>query len=469
MEVVPIAGQAPWQHGRTERQDGWRKELAQRTTAHPQAVVEDDMRVACAVVSGAKNTLSRRCGLSPEQWVWGKFAKRPAALVDGPHEQAAHEAAEGDAACGDAERQLPVQGAARTRASEALAAASGRLALLLPPGQGALKAGTWRGVVVGWQGSILWVAHNGWTKLVAPEHVRLADHAALWSHAGDDQAVARDEAEQGVAGLDEGEPVDEYFRHESQGEVPITEGELVPVPRPSDDAALPMELADMLEELERGDEHSALAIEEEEPPHATTPLVRGNSAPNSTRWSQEEFKPRRRLNNDAHAPLNDLPIHVYETQDALRDTHAAASPAEATYMFQRALVQSVRMRRKTQANDIAWRDIPDSDRPLHAKAAAEQWDEWKKFGLAEVRGIKESNTSRAKYHNDRFLPSSFVYRNKNAGLTSEQLDLPVKAKARLCYSDIAIQISPPGTCQPTRQPSRGPARTCSCSSHSLRA
>eukprot|EP00959_Pyramimonas_sp_CCMP1952_P027359 575317-Pyramimonas_sp.AAC.1 len=66
--VVPVAGQAAWQHGRTERLGGWWKELAERTIARTAASGESDMRVIASVVTGAKNALRRQCGFSPEQW-----------------------------------------------------------------------------------------------------------------------------------------------------------------------------------------------------------------------------------------------------------------------------------------------------------------------------------------------------------------------------------------------------------------
>lgn len=53
-----------------------------------------DMRVLCAVRSGAKNALRRRSGFSPEQWVCGKSSRMPADFVDCAHKQASHKAAE---------------------------------------------------------------------------------------------------------------------------------------------------------------------------------------------------------------------------------------------------------------------------------------------------------------------------------------------------------------------------------------
>eukprot|EP00959_Pyramimonas_sp_CCMP1952_P046693 975339-Pyramimonas_sp.AAC.1 len=41
---LPIAGQAPWQLGRVERQGAWRKELAARKIEHASIRGEDETR-----------------------------------------------------------------------------------------------------------------------------------------------------------------------------------------------------------------------------------------------------------------------------------------------------------------------------------------------------------------------------------------------------------------------------------------
>eukprot|EP00959_Pyramimonas_sp_CCMP1952_P450408 9430677-Pyramimonas_sp.AAC.1 len=68
--VVPVAGQAARQHGRTGRRGGLWKELADRTIAHAAASGESDMRVIASVVTGAKDALRRQSGFRPEQWVF---------------------------------------------------------------------------------------------------------------------------------------------------------------------------------------------------------------------------------------------------------------------------------------------------------------------------------------------------------------------------------------------------------------
>ena len=202
--VHPVAGQAPWQHGRAERQGGWWKELARRTIEHTQAAGREDMMILAAATSGAKNSLRRRCGFSPEQWVWGRDARIPADLIDGSGDIASHDAVLHDKPFS---RRVLLRTAARrafmemqndnglrkallgrTRVKPA-SYAPGDLAHYYRKGNGyGVKTGTWRGpaVVVGHQGVNHWLAHGGFTQLVVPEHLRPADPEELWWPLGAD-------------------------------------------------------------------------------------------------------------------------------------------------------------------------------------------------------------------------------------------------------------------------------------------
>ncbi|CAK0856334.1 unnamed protein product [Prorocentrum cordatum] len=157
--VVPVAGQAAWQRGRTERQGGWWEELAERTIAHAAASGESDMRVIASVVTGAKNALRRQCGFSPEQWMeltttqhtkelifslWNAFMEmqndntlRKALL--GRTRVRPHPLEQGDLCF--YYRQLK---------------------------KGSIKKGTWLGpaVIVGKQGQNYWISHGGFTELL---------------------------------------------------------------------------------------------------------------------------------------------------------------------------------------------------------------------------------------------------------------------------------------------------------------
>ena len=204
---LPIAGQAHWQLGRVERQQGWWKELARRTVQHGQVTGEEEMRIMAMMVSAAKNTMRRRCGFSPAQWVLGKDPKLPADLVDGTEHEKALSLATHDP-------QLRRRYAIRTAAREAFVRMQGddqlRRAMLarsrpvsrpisvgelcfifrLPSrAVGRKIKGVWRGpcICIGHQGDNVWVSLGAQTMLAAPEHVRAVSSEDVWFPGGDDE------------------------------------------------------------------------------------------------------------------------------------------------------------------------------------------------------------------------------------------------------------------------------------------
>lgn len=70
--VSPIAGQAHWQHGKIERHNGIIKEMLQKVVAEGNVVGSDEMRWACLETVGAKNSLIREHGFSPNQLLFGR-------------------------------------------------------------------------------------------------------------------------------------------------------------------------------------------------------------------------------------------------------------------------------------------------------------------------------------------------------------------------------------------------------------
>ena len=81
--VTACAAQAHWQHGRVERQGGWLKELSRRTIESTSASGVQELKLAMACCCGAKNSLRRRAGFSPNQWVFGVEPRLDGDLCDG--------------------------------------------------------------------------------------------------------------------------------------------------------------------------------------------------------------------------------------------------------------------------------------------------------------------------------------------------------------------------------------------------
>jgi hypothetical protein len=189
-----VAGQAPWQHGVTERQGGWWKEIWKRTVNHENITTKEDVMSAIPCVSQAKNDLRRKAGYSPSQWVLGKLPRLPDCLIDASGNLATHsEILESDALA----RRIAIRTAARKAFCEAQSDQAIRRALVhrnrVKPreyeqgdlvfvfreyrtGQNKSKRGIWRGpsIVIGKEGGNYWVSQNGRCVLCAREHLRPA-------------------------------------------------------------------------------------------------------------------------------------------------------------------------------------------------------------------------------------------------------------------------------------------------------
>ncbi|CAE8614373.1 unnamed protein product [Polarella glacialis] len=74
-----VAGQAPWQHGTTERQGGWWKTIWAKTVEHETINGVEEVLATIPEVTQAKNVLRRKNGFSPCQWVTGSDPKLAAA------------------------------------------------------------------------------------------------------------------------------------------------------------------------------------------------------------------------------------------------------------------------------------------------------------------------------------------------------------------------------------------------------
>ena len=166
--------------------------------------------------------------------------------------------------------------------------------------------------------------------------------------------------------------------------------------------------------------------------------------PNYGRWGREEFQRRRQVYDHLDDVPHDSRAARAKAEAARRpdgpyyttaDDHEEEShPPNSTFVniLRGVRAQSDRLRRKLQDKEIAWKDIPENQKDSYIKAIAEHWEEWKKFGSVEVMSPEASAKAREMYDKSRFLPSRFVFRDKNASIRTEANPVPVKAKARLC-------------------------------------
>eukprot|EP00435_Cladocopium_sp_Y103_P039387 s1919_g10.t1 len=75
---------AHYQLGKCERHGQAAKWIARRLVSQFAAVTQEEMNIMTSLTTWAKNTMIRRCGASPCQWVYGKQPKIPTALLSEP-------------------------------------------------------------------------------------------------------------------------------------------------------------------------------------------------------------------------------------------------------------------------------------------------------------------------------------------------------------------------------------------------
>ncbi|CAK0869680.1 unnamed protein product [Prorocentrum cordatum] len=454
---LPIAGQAHWQLGRVERQGAWWKELAARTIEHSSIRGEDEMRTLAIMVSGAKNSLRRRAGFSPAQWVLGRDPKMPGDLVDDTANYSAHSLAANDEKirCRTTTSSGELCWLARTVATPL---SVGEMCYVFRPVKKKeqreqhnrnAKKGIWRGpcVVIGHQGENTWVSLGGHTMLVAPEHIKALAPDDVWFPNG------RDEIGQAVAELNRAR--DSLEQEEAQVE-DIR-------PAPGEPEVKPDEMEQAWREFIDNPDDSDLRLNvSEDPPQQeqiqALPADVPQQAEEERTYGPDEFRRRRatfdggdsgdfgpafkRLQTEReHAGSGALPARATSRDRAAAPDQEAAAGPEAGGARQRSRsaprqvlqtsIVTERTKRKQADKEIHWRAITDSDRELFREAAAKPWSEWQKYGSCQVLSIEESEAIRGMIKPSLILPSRFVYRDKNAQLRTDNHPLPVKAKGDL--------------------------------------
>ncbi|CAK0841380.1 unnamed protein product, partial [Prorocentrum cordatum] len=471
---LPIAGQAHRQLGRVERQGAWWKELAARTIEHSSIRGEDEMRTLAIMVSGAKNSLRRRAGFSPAQWVLGRDPKMPGDVVDDTANYSAHSlAANGE----NIRRRYAIRTAAREsfmrmqnddQLRRAMLARARTVATPLSVGEMCYvfrqvkkkeqreqhnrnaKKGIWRGpcVVIGHQGENTWVSLGGHAMLVAPEHIKALAPDDVWFPNG------RGEIGQAAAELNRAR--DSLEREEAQVE------DIRPAPGEPEVKPDEMEQA-WREFIDNPDDGDLRLNVSEDPPKQEQIQVLPADVPQQAgeerTYGPDEFRRRRatfdggdsgdfgpafkRLQTERWlAGSGALPARATSRDRAAAPDQEAAAGPEAGGARQRSRsaprqvlqtsIVTERIKRKQADKEIHWRATKDSDRELFREAAAKQWSEWQKYGSCQVLSIEESEAIRGMIKPSLILPSRFVYRDKNAPLRTDKHPLPVKADARLC-------------------------------------
>ncbi|CAE7408603.1 GIP, partial [Symbiodinium sp. CCMP2456] len=189
MKIRSCAGQAHYQAGFTERQGGIWKAIFNRINEE-MSVTKDEIKLAIAATSNAKNELRKVSGYSPSQHVFGTTRNLPEDLLDGPANQnPGDEIFVGDKHA----REVAIRSAARAafhqvqvdqQVRRALHGRSRVQARDIQVGEQAFyyrkfknsKRGAWHGPcsIIGREGPNYWVSRNGRCVMVSPEHIRPA-------------------------------------------------------------------------------------------------------------------------------------------------------------------------------------------------------------------------------------------------------------------------------------------------------
>ena len=350
---------------------------------------------AIAEVGAAKNSLRRRHGYSPTQWLFGVGARVGDGLLDeedvGVDRQAFIKPSD------DWKRRQEIRNKAReafvqTQASDSLQrAVLGRPRVVhgeLEPGQyvyiyrtmktagGVARQrqniGEWigPGIIVGKEGKNYWVSRGGRCLLCAREHLRLAESEEL---GGVLQARAvKEDLAKLLVGM---EMDDEEVFADATGDL-----------RPLDDSEEKEE-----EDLAAGD--------------------RGE-----LKRKGDELVPERRMKQKGTGPM--IP----------RESRAKASE-EALVANE---VRVPRSLQKQADKELKWHQIPDEEKPLYKGAEIVQWDQHLKYQAINIIPPQDAEVVRKTVPKERILRARFAYRDKNCAKRRENPKVPPKPKARLC-------------------------------------
>ncbi|CAE8725915.1 unnamed protein product [Polarella glacialis] len=147
----------------------------------------------------------------------------------------------------------------------------------------------------------------------------------------------------------------------------------------------------------------------------------------------EEFLRRRALEGPAPARRISRKRAAEATaerdNDMSEDEAAEGIEAEVLMVKQK---KTARTQRKQDEKEIPYARIPKEHLELFQAAAKTQREQHEKYEAVRPMSLSESKQVRDTVDPKRILRSRFAYRDKNAGLRTDQREVPVKAKARLC-------------------------------------
>ena len=405
VKVDYIAGQAHWQNGAVERQNGWFRTIWDKTVDH-MAITDEEAAWTVAQVCHAKNTLRRSHGYSPCQWVFGKdlaihdgVLDEDAALLEKEQSVKPDDRRMREQAIRQAAREAFIQSQAEETVKRALLGRPRTMKRMYEQGDwvyvyrksknagGAARirggAGEWMGpgTVVGREGDSYWVSRGGRCMLCAREHLRAAESEELGSIF---QGEAMKEDLMRLADNMEINIDDDDLFKDATGppDFPRSSPDEIPVRRYHEKAPPVMRKKRGYEEVEM-EEDMAEALEETSRSRSRSP----------------------------------------RTREAFR-AHVAYSTSTTTRLS--------KTEQKQQDKEVKWHEIPEDEKEYYVEAEKKQWAEHLHYGACRPLNKQETEKVHQEVPRERILTSRFAYRDKNKAKRREDSTIPVKAKARLC-------------------------------------
>ena len=488
--VLPIAGQAHWQHGKVERHGGILKDIIARVVAETTAWGPENMKIIGDEAANAKNSLIREHGFSPAQLLFGREPR----MVGELHENG--EACAFHFQVGDQGTQVAKRMKYRHHARLAFVHAQAS-ALLHRTARN--KTRPWKdpqlgdkcfffreirqkgvvgkvprwlgpGLVVGLQGSSnVWVVFGGRCYLVAQEHCREA--------VGEEALFGRPEVQEAIA-IFKDESRDKRFQYEDLADTRMPQDGDLDMPALEEfddyygDDMMDADADAVPQQVQMG----APGIVKDPPDHVKA--VAGQSG-----WHQDSY------GNPVHVAAR---AYAFRTPGGTVD--AKRFPVRSSWGFwdgkwrlleddvrwtdledpnglipggpafrlvtvfshktrkqicldsvpeslkKKARVDHVFMtlaRRKAQKaldKEVPFSRIPEQDMEAYMGAERKEWQSWLDYDAVEVVPPEQAQAVLEK-SKERVLKSRYVYRNKNAGLVDKEgKPLPLKPKARLCVA-----------------------------------
>ena len=408
VKIRNSATQAHFQSGVGERQGKWWKNIWARVCKEL-SIEADEVQLAATIVSGAKNSLRRRCGHSPTAWIFGREACGVEDVLDPDSGGRVTFDISDDARF---QRQAAIRASARIAFHKSENDGKLRKALLqraravtrpfengeqvhywnLPKNR---RQGRWEGpaVIVGKEGSNYWVSRGGRCRLTAPEHLRpsgpdeTGEFLAMNGVKRELDQLLQVDFDNDEAYCSEDE--------DSPGDLDDIGSEYAPSNNPVDDEEMAEEYDGNKDELDKGD------LDDEGDVILEPPDDHDNDVNSNLTGAREDER-------------RGWPSHRMKRKMPSEDINWKGPDNFLSYsvmMMKRHLTR--RGLEKRQEKELRWDEIPSQFQQKFREAEAKQWSEHLHFDALEPLDDAATEYVKNNIPKERVLRSRWAYKDKN--------------------------------------------------------